>query len=70
VSLASEILNNWAPILRSVLLQPGERGRFEVTLDGELLFSKARLGRHAEKGEIVHLIEDEIGASLNWRKTT
>ena len=67
MSLADEILSNWAPIFRGVTLQPAERGRFEVTLDGELLFSKARLGRHAQKGEVVHLFEDRLGPSLNWR---
>ena len=70
MSLADEILEQWAPILRGVTLQPAERGRFEVTLDGELVFSKARLGRHAEKGEIAHLLENKLGPSLEWRTRT
>ena len=31
-------------------------GRFEVKVDGELVFSKATLGRHAEPGEVLALI--------------
>ena len=31
-------------------------GVFEVTVDGNLLFSKKAVGRHAEPGEIVSLI--------------
>ena len=31
---------------------PSSGGRFEVTLDGDLIFSKAALKRHAEPGEI------------------
>jgi selenoprotein W-related protein len=32
-------------------------GVFEVTVDGDLIFSKKALRRHAEPGEIVALIE-------------
>ena len=31
-------------------------GAFEVTVDGEPVFSKLRLGRHAEPGEVSRLI--------------
>jgi len=31
---------------------------FEVTVDGELVFSKKALGRHAEPGEIVALVNE------------
>jgi len=36
---------------------PSGGGVFEVTLDDRLLFSKKRLGRHAQPGEILRLIE-------------
>ncbi|MCE2802743.1 MAG: Rdx family protein [Gemmatimonadetes bacterium] len=36
---------------------PSGGGVFEVTLDDALLFSKKRLGRHAQPGEILRLIE-------------
>jgi selT/selW/selH-like putative selenoprotein len=39
----------------------GSKGRFEVTLDGELIFSKAGAGRHAKPGEIVEVVRDRIG---------
>jgi selT/selW/selH-like putative selenoprotein len=32
-------------------------GAFEVTVDGTVVFSKLRLGRHAHEGEVVRLIE-------------
>ncbi|CAN5862700.1 hypothetical protein BH24ACT3_BH24ACT3_04720 [soil metagenome] len=35
-----------------------------MTLDGDLLFSKAALGRHAEPGEIVKLVRDRIGPEI------
>jgi predicted Rdx family selenoprotein len=67
VSLAGEILDGWAPVMRGVELKGGTKGRFEVTLDGELIFSKAALSRHAEPGEIRSLVEQRVGAPLDWR---
>jgi selenoprotein W-related protein len=32
-------------------------GRFEVTVDGRLVFSKRAVGRHARPGEVVDLIK-------------
>lgn len=66
--LADELLSRWAPILQGVELASATKGRFEVTLDGELIFSKSALQRHAEVGEIVALVERRIGPALNWRK--
>ncbi len=38
-------------------LIPSRGGRFEVVVDGELLFSKAQLGRHADPDEVLQAIE-------------
>jgi selT/selW/selH-like putative selenoprotein len=43
---------------------PSSKGRFEVTLDGELIFSKARVGRHAKAGEIVGLVRERMGPEI------
>ena len=32
---------------------PGERSQFDVFVDGQLVFSKQQVGRHAEPGEVV-----------------
>jgi selenoprotein W-related protein len=37
-------------------------GVYEVTLDGELVFSKSQLGRHAEPGEVFGIIQARLGA--------
>ena len=68
MGLATEVLAGWAPILRAVELRSGSKGRFEVTLDGDLIFSKDALGRHANPGEIATVIEQRLGARLDWRK--
>ena len=35
-------------------------GLFEVTVDGDLVFSKKDLGRHAEEGEVLRLIREHV----------
>jgi selenoprotein W-related protein len=37
-------------------LIPAKGGLFEVTVNGDLIFSKKALGRHAQPGEIRELI--------------
>ena len=39
-----------------VKLIEGSGGVFEVIVDGDLVFSKKTLGRHAEEGEVLGLI--------------
>lgn len=64
VGLTDELLNGWAPIISDIDLVPSSGGRFEVTVDGELIFSKAALKRHAEAGEIAGLVRDRIGPEI------
>jgi predicted Rdx family selenoprotein len=54
----------WAPIIASIELVPSSKGRFEVTLDGELIFSKATLGRHAKAGEIADIVRARVGPEI------
>ena len=51
-------------MIRTIELVPSSKGRFEVTLDGELIFSKAALGRHAQPGEVTGLVRDRIGPEV------
>jgi predicted Rdx family selenoprotein len=67
VSLANEILGYWAPLMEEVGLRAGQKGRFEVSLDGKLIFSKAQLGRKPKPGEIRALMEPIVGPPENWR---
>jgi selenoprotein W-related protein len=69
VSLANEVLSRWAPIMRAVELQSGSEGHFEISLDGQLVFSKKQLGRFPKPGEIAGLFEKKLGPALEWRST-
>ena len=64
VGLTDELLTGWAPILATVELLPSSKGRFEVTLDGELIFSKAARQRHANAGEVAALVRERIGPEI------
>ena len=61
LGLAQEVIDQWADRLSEIRLEPSSGGRFEVSLDGELVFSKAELERHAEPGEVSGLIRERIG---------
>ncbi|MGI8608067.1 MAG: SelT/SelW/SelH family protein [Candidatus Dormibacteria bacterium] len=64
VGLTDELLEKWAPIIAEINLKPGKGGVFEVTLDGELIYSKKDFKRHANPGEIAGLVEARIGAPI------
>ena len=46
-----------------VKLVESSGGVFDVIVDGNLVFSKKALGRHAAPGEVVELIRARSGAS-------
>ena len=54
VSLADEFQNTLG-VTANVI--PGERGVFDVIVDGKLVFSKHTVGRFPQQGEIVHKIK-------------
>jgi len=64
VGLTDELLQGWAPIIETIELLPSSKGRFEVTVDGELVFSKAALRRHAEPGEVAGLVRERFGPEI------
>ncbi len=59
--LAEELLKHYEHVIEEIKLVPSDGGRFEVTVNGNLLFSKMQLRRHAEPGEIVGLVRKMVG---------
>jgi selenoprotein W-related protein len=57
VSLAGELLKMFEPEIETLTLLPSEGGRFEVSVNGKLVYSKLQTGRHAEAGEVARLVE-------------
>ena len=60
----AELINAWAPRIVRATLLPSSGGRFEVRLDGELLFSKADLKRHPRPGEVYGLVAGRLGPPI------
>ncbi|MBI2867020.1 MAG: SelT/SelW/SelH family protein [Chloroflexi bacterium] len=56
VGLAKRLLSELQPHV-SVLLTPTSGGRFEVLLNGKLIFSKHRTGRFPKEDEILQAIQ-------------
>jgi len=61
VSLAEELLKNYEHMIEGLTLVPSDDGRFEVTVNGQLLYSKLQTHRHAEPGEVLGLVRKVVG---------
>ena len=61
MSLTDELLKNYEHVIETLTLVPAEGGRFEVTVNGQLLYSKLQLHRHAEPGEVLGLVKKIVG---------
>jgi selenoprotein W-related protein len=55
-----ELLRNLEPDIASITLVPSDGGRFELTVNGKLLYSKLQTGRHSEAGEILGLVRQYL----------
>lgn len=60
MSLASDLLENFEPEIDSVTLVPSDGGRYEISVNDQLIYSKLQTGRHAEPGEVIGLIQKLI----------
>lgn len=53
-----ELLKEHEANIESITLVPSDGGKFEVSVNGEMIFSKKQLGRHAEGGEVNKLVRE------------
>ncbi len=60
MSLVDELLKEYEHVIELVALIPSDGGRFEVCVNGELVFSKLQAKRHAEAGEVLNLIHKMV----------
>jgi selenoprotein W-related protein len=57
----AELLKDFEAEIRSVTLIPSDGGRFEITVNGTLLYSKLQTGQHVEPGEVLKLLRAHLG---------
>jgi selenoprotein W-related protein len=58
VGLTNELLQNLEPEIESITLIPSEGGRYEITVNDKLVYSKLQTGRHANPEEVLGLVEE------------
>jgi selenoprotein W-related protein len=54
----AKLLGQYERSIERIGLIPSDGGRFEVTVNGELIYSKLATGRHLEEDELLGLISD------------
>jgi predicted Rdx family selenoprotein len=64
VSAASDLLSSYQHVIESLTLVTGEKGIFDVEVDGEMLYSKHATTRHAQPGEILELFRDRYARDV------
>ena len=55
--MADAILIHYEQVVENLTLVPSNGGRFEISVDGELIFSKLETQRHAKPEEVVKLLK-------------
>jgi selenoprotein W-related protein len=60
VRTVADLLHDYQHVIDELTLVTGSRGVFDVEVDGELLFSKKAVGRHARDGEVLSLFRERI----------
>lgn len=64
MSAAADILSNYQHVVETLTFTTGSKGVFDVTVDGEALYSKHETGRHAEPGEVLELFTKKYGEGV------
>lgn len=56
-----ELLKHYEHLIEEIRIVPSDGGKFEVTVNGQLLFSKISTHRHAAPGEILGSVRKMVG---------
>jgi len=54
----AELVREFEPEITSITLLPSDGGRFEVSVNDKLIYSKLETNRHAEPGEVTGLVRN------------
>lgn len=54
-------MTRFKPYISELILIPSDRGKFEVTVDDTLVYSKLETDRHAKPGEVMALFQSHTG---------
>ena len=60
MGLVDDLLKQFEHVIESVALVPSDGGKFEVSVNGTLIYSKLQTHRHPDPGEVVRLVNKII----------
>lgn len=61
----SDLVHDYQHVIEELTLVMGEKGVFDVEVDGQLLFSKHAVKRFAESGELLRLFRNFVGTDIS-----
>ena len=61
MSLMDELLKQYEHVVETITLVPSDGGKFEVSVNGQLVYSKLETHRHAGPGEVLGLVRKMVG---------
>ena len=56
----AEVLKKYEMRIDEISLVPSDGGKFEVSVDGKLVYSKLATGRHIETGEAAKCVGENL----------
>ncbi len=56
----AELTKNFEYKIEKITLIPSDGGKFEISVNRTLVYSKLKTNRHAEPGEVLGLVRDFI----------
>ena len=59
--MAGALLNQFKGKIQEMTLVPSDGGKFEVSLNDTLVYSKLQTGRHADPAEVLASVDKLIG---------
>ena len=62
---ARDLLTNYQHVIEDLTLTTGGDSVFDVTVDGNLIYSRAQTGRHAEPGEVLNLFANLMAPDVS-----
>ena len=60
---AEDLLIEYEDQIEQISLVPSGDSVFEVAVNGSLVFSKARSGRHPTEGEVIQKVGEKLGGA-------
>ncbi len=58
--MVSKVLDEFEDHVENINLIPSDGGRFEVVVDGDLVYSKLETGRHAEYEDVAAPLRERV----------